>query len=146
MGSVVGDHALMSSRVRKGIRALRATRAVAAVAGLLAGCGASTPRVVLQNDTDHPLHVFYCNNLPCTEGVNGNDVILSPGKSSTDFWNSPDGDGPVGVATSPDDLLVGCFADPNPDQDAPPTATLRLSAPRPCPNQSGHPRPRLVEP
>jgi hypothetical protein len=105
-----------------------------------------TPRVVLQNDTDHPLHVFYCNNLPCTEGVNGNDVILSPGKSSTDFWNSPDGDGPVGVATSPDDLLVGCFADPNPDQDAPPTATLRLSAPRPCPNQSGHPRIRLVEP
>jgi hypothetical protein len=131
---------------RKVAQALSAAGALIAAVGLLAGCGAAAPRVVIQNDTASPMHVFYCNNRPCTEGVSGNDVVLSPGKSAMDFWNSPDSVGPVGIATSPGDLLVGCLADPSPGQDRPGTRTLRLSTSRRCPGQSGQSKIRLVQP
>lgn len=142
----MGDDERMSSCRRKVAKAPCAAGAVIAAVGLLVGCGAAAPRVVMQNDTGSPMHVFYCNNRAGTEGVRGNDVVLSPGKSATDFWNSPDAAGPVGIATSPGDLLVGCLADPSPGQDRPGTRTLRLSASPRCPGQTGQPKIRSVQP
>lgn len=106
---------------------------VFAVVGLT-GCD-SSPRVIVRNDTQQVQHVFYCWPGACTRGVPGNDVVLKPGEQVDWFWNSPDGAGPVGVATSPGNLLLGCLDDPSAGQDAPPTRTLVTSKAKPCNSQ-----------
>jgi hypothetical protein len=114
----------------------------------LAGCDTGPPRVTVLNDTKASEHVFYCWDDSCTQGISGNDAVLKPGESDIDYWNSPDAVGQVGVATYPDDRLIGCLYNPSPGVDAPAPTTLRTSRLGQCgptPLES-HPKVQLINP
>ena len=111
------------------------------------GCSNQGPRVIVRNDSGQQQHLFYCDTDDCTHGIGGNDVVLKPGKSVDDYWNSPDSTGLIGVATHPGDLLVGCLANPSQGQDDPPTTTLLTSQAVACPGQgTNHPKVTIHNP
>lgn len=105
----------------------------AVVAAVLASCEQQGPRVKIFNDRSAAMHIFYCADKPCRRGISGNDQIVQPGQSADDFWNSPDPTGPVGVATYPGDILLGCLNNPSEGEDAPLTKTLFVSSVETCP-------------
>jgi hypothetical protein len=123
-----------------------ASSLIAIATFVLVGCSSSPSdtRAIVRNNSANSQHVFYCANTPCTRGLGGNDVELKPGEEVRDYWNSPDPTGPVGVASSPGDLLLGCLDDPNAGQDAPPTATLLTSQVTPCPGQQSGTQPHIA--
>jgi hypothetical protein len=59
-------------------------------------------------------------------------MVLKPGEEAHDYWNSPDPTGPIGVATYPEDQLIGCLENPSNGQDNPPTRTVLTSQAKPC--------------
>jgi len=96
----------------------------------------SPPRAVMVNDTAARLHVFYCTDRECRHGDGTTAEVLEPGQATTDFWPSPENDGPIGVATIPAERLVGCLSDPHAGRDVPHAYAVLASRVRPCPGQA----------
>ena len=111
---------------------------------LLVACSSTSgPRVIVLNDLVRPVQLFDCRNEACTEAVSGSEDDVKPGGKADEYWNSPDADGFVGVATIPGDLLLGCLTNPTAGQDSPPPVTVRSSQLMPCPGQRPHPEPSI---
>lgn len=118
-------------------------RRIAVVAFTLAAtsCSSYHARVIVRNDSGETRHVFYCVNASCTEGIAGNEVVLKPGEQAKDYWNSPDSTGPIGVASYPNETLIGCLWNPSNGVDNPPTKTVLTSAAGACQTPSlDHPK------
>jgi hypothetical protein len=119
----------------KALRFLARPSVLVLATALLSSCSPGDPRVIVLNDSNQAERLFYCLNDGCTRGISGNDTLVEPGKSVNDYWNSPDSSGLLGVATSPENLLLGCLENPTEGQDSPPTTTVRTSRLRACPGQ-----------